>query len=251
MRAPARLRHALEISPLRALDARLRRREARVVPYRGARLRLRGRVDGGGRLQVGVRWPDDYFARTELIVASGGRCTVDGLFRVFSGGKVIVAPGARLRLSDGGAMNGGARIECASDISIGLDAAIGRDVVLMDSDFHGLSGAAGATTRPIRIGDHVWIGRGATILRGVTIGDGAVIAAGAVVTRDVEPGALAAGVPARFVRSVTWAMEESSPESPAADGGGGRRQASEMSSTGLTVAPEAESANASLICSNG
>ncbi|MGI6736222.1 MAG: CatB-related O-acetyltransferase [Anaerovoracaceae bacterium] len=46
------------------------------------------------------------------------------------------------------------------------------------------------------IGSDVWIASGANILRKVHIGDGAVIAAGAVVTRDVEPYAIVAGVPA-------------------------------------------------------
>jgi phosphonate metabolism protein (transferase hexapeptide repeat family) len=50
------------------------------------------------------------------------------------------------------------------------------------------------------IGHDVWTGHGATILPGVSVGNGAVIAAGAVVTRDVEPYAIVAGVPARFLK---------------------------------------------------
>jgi phosphonate metabolism protein (transferase hexapeptide repeat family) len=50
------------------------------------------------------------------------------------------------------------------------------------------------------VGHDVWIGHGATIAAGVTIGNGAVIGAGAVVTRDVEPYAVVAGVPARPIK---------------------------------------------------
>ena len=54
-------------------------------------------------------------------------------------------------------------------------------------------------TRPVVVEDHVWIGARATILSGVTLGRGCVVAAGAVVTRDVEPLAIVAGVPAREI----------------------------------------------------
>lgn len=50
------------------------------------------------------------------------------------------------------------------------------------------------------IGNDVWIGSGAVILRGVKVGDGAIIGAGAVVTRDVEPYAVVAGVPATTIK---------------------------------------------------
>jgi acetyltransferase-like isoleucine patch superfamily enzyme len=56
---------------------------------------------------------------------------------------------------------------------------------------------------PTKIGRDVWLGANAVILGGVTIGDGAVVAAGAVVTKDVEAGAVVAGVPARVVRRRT------------------------------------------------
>ena len=55
------------------------------------------------------------------------------------------------------------------------------------------------TTHPVTIGDRAWIGSNAIILTGVNIGEGAVVCAGCVVTKDVEPYAVVAGIPARKV----------------------------------------------------
>jgi acetyltransferase-like isoleucine patch superfamily enzyme len=46
------------------------------------------------------------------------------------------------------------------------------------------------------------IGANATILAGTTIGEGAMVGAGAVVTRDVAPGEVVAGNPARVLRTL-------------------------------------------------
>lgn len=53
---------------------------------------------------------------------------------------------------------------------------------------------------PVRIGNDVWMGRGATILSGVTVGDGAIIGAGAIVSKNVDPFEIVAGNPAKHVR---------------------------------------------------
>lgn len=55
------------------------------------------------------------------------------------------------------------------------------------------------TEAPV-IGNDVMITCGAKVLGGITVGDGAVIGANAVVIRDVEPGAVMGGVPAKRIR---------------------------------------------------
>ena len=78
------------------------------------------------------------------------------------------------------------------------------------------------TTAPVVIEDDVWIGAHVSILPGVTIGRMSIVGAGAVVNRDVPPGTVVAGVPARASRSfeledsVDPRREESKPESQGA-----------------------------------
>ena len=61
----------------------------------------------------------------------------------------------------------------------------------------------------IVVHDNCFIGFGATIMPGVSIGPNSVVATGAVVTRDVPPGTVAAGVPAKVVRTVEEYAEKS------------------------------------------
>lgn len=55
---------------------------------------------------------------------------------------------------------------------------------------------------PVMIGDNVWVGDGVAILPGVTIGNNVVIGASSVVTKDVPSDSVAAGVPAKVVKTM-------------------------------------------------
>ncbi|TDW15915.1 acyltransferase [Kribbella kalugense] len=61
------------------------------------------------------------------------------------------------------------------------------------------------TALGITIGDDVWIGSNVTILDGVTVGPHTIIGAGAVVTKNIPANSVAAGNPARILRSRTGA----------------------------------------------
>lgn len=58
------------------------------------------------------------------------------------------------------------------------------------------------TSEPITIGSHCWIGAGTLIVGGVTIGDGTTVGAGSVVTKSLPPRVLAAGNPAKIIRTL-------------------------------------------------
>ena len=88
-------------------------------------------------------------------------------------------------------------------VTLGDGCQIGHNVVFATLN-HGLQPEERGITypAPIVLGKNVWVGSNSTILQGVTIGDNAVIAAGAVVTKDVEPGTIVGGVPARFIKKL-------------------------------------------------
>lgn len=93
-----------------------------------------------------------------------------------------------------------------SGVSIGDEVFIGHGVMFIN-DRHPRATVDGRpqtdadwTLIPTHVGNGASIGSGVVVLCGVTIGDGALVGAGAVVTRDVPPGAVVAGVPARLQR---------------------------------------------------
>ena len=57
---------------------------------------------------------------------------------------------------------------------------------------------------PTTIGDNVWCGANVVITSGVTIGERCVIGANSVVTDDLPPFTVAAGVPARQLRTISY-----------------------------------------------
>ena len=126
---------------------------------------------------------------------------------------------------DGNVIKGNFNCDYAKHIFIGNKCFINCNVTILDTNYvhigdevligpgtvispatHPLKAAERVApcyiSKPINIGNRVWIGANATILSGVNIGDNAVIAAGAVVTKDVPANALVGGVPARVIRMI-------------------------------------------------
>lgn len=58
-------------------------------------------------------------------------------------------------------------------------------------------------SKPVHIGNRVWIAADVKIVQGVTIGDDSIIGAGSVVTKDIPAGVIAAGNPCRVIRAIT------------------------------------------------
>ncbi len=109
-------------------------------------------------------------------------------------------------------LNYGCFLDNLAPISIGDDCSIGMEVLLCTSTHElgpSLRRAGPFAGKPIIIGNGCWIGARAIILSGVTVGPGSIIGAGSVVTKDCEPNGLYCGSPARLVRKLSSAREES------------------------------------------
>lgn len=100
-------------------------------------------------------------------------------------------------------VNSGCKFQDQGGIYIGDDVLIGHNCVIATLN-HAVEPdrRADMIPKPVRIGNKVWVGSNVTILPGITIGEGAIIAAGAVVSKDVPPRAVAAGVPARILKTI-------------------------------------------------
>lgn len=155
-------------------------------------------------LKFGAAWDLTGYTNSTLKIDEGGTFRLKGKFKFHTGAFVVVNKNALLDIGSG-YTNNNTEINCFNHISIGNDVAISKGVVIRDSDNHNIMENSNPVSQPILIGNHVWIGLNAVVLKGVTIGDGAIIAAGAVVTKDVPSHSIAAGVPAKIIRTnVNW-----------------------------------------------
>jgi acetyltransferase-like isoleucine patch superfamily enzyme len=90
-----------------------------------------------------------------------------------------------------------ATLDGRATLNIGSHVDIASEVMIFNSQHDINHPQFSAIEAPVTIGDYVFIGPRAIILPGVTLGKGAVVAAGAVVTKDVDPGQVVGGVPAK------------------------------------------------------
>ena len=94
----------------------------------------------------------------------------------------------------------GSWIYALDKIKIGKNVCIGEDVRLLTGTHDINSSTFKLVTKPIIIGDNVWIATGSTVLPGIVIGEGAVVGACSVVTKDVPAWTVVAGNPAKVVK---------------------------------------------------
>lgn len=125
-----------------------------------------------------------------------------------AGNKVFDRP--VLKIGDNTYIGSRASISVAKEVIIGDHCYLAGNVTIRDNDGHNLNPQKRSRNlpvekkdvKPVRIGNHVWIGSSCIILKGTEIGEGSIIASGSVVTKNVAPFSVVAGNPARVVKTI-------------------------------------------------
>lgn len=132
-------------------------------------------------------------------------------------GGLFSQSGGKITIGDYSQIGGGTIIGAVESITIGKYAIISVDVNISDNNNHPVNpmfrkymrvgeddGAhlwKHSSHAPVVIGENCWIGRNVSIMKGVTIGDNCVIAANSVVTKSIPANCIAAGNPAKVVKT--------------------------------------------------
>lgn len=105
----------------------------------------------------------------------------------------------------------GVRIVCDnSSFQCGEDCMFSDEIVIQSADQHGIvdlekGEIINDILKSVVLGDHVWLGRQATLMADSSVGSGSIIGTGAVVTGNIPEKVIAVGIPARVVKeNRTW-----------------------------------------------
>ncbi len=97
-------------------------------------------------------------------------------------------------------LSNGCYIQAKNGIIIGDNLRMGPNVGLISANHDHDDFDRWIKSKPIRIGDNVWIGMGVIVMPGVQIGNNVIIAANSVVTKDIQSNVIAGGIPCKFLK---------------------------------------------------
>ena len=117
---------------------------------------------------------------------------------------------ARIRIGEGTFLNLGVQVAALELVEIGAHCMFANGCFVTDADHRfddperPITWQGFTSKGPTRIGDNVWCGANVVVTSGVTIGERCVIGANSVVNRDLPAFSIAAGAPAKVVKTIEY-----------------------------------------------
>ena len=162
-----------------------------------------------GILQIGKRslgFLDKHNCRTIWNVA--GTLYVHGKASIGQGCCVEVEKDAVMTLGRNFNVTGRSVLLCTDQITFGDDCLLSWDLLIMDTDWHKVisttDGGILNPSKPINIGNHVWIGCRSLILKGVNISDNVIVAANSTISRNIDEEFVVVGSNGVLKENVGW-----------------------------------------------
>lgn len=144
---------------------------------------------------------DKRYAYT--LIELNGEIIFSGKALFGTGSKISVGPNGKLKIGNNFVITANSSIICFDSIKVGNDVLISWEIIIMDTDFHATMNTQTGEkyfniTKPIIIGNNVWIGMRSTLLKGTTLPDNIIIGANSLLNKpyQVPNNVLLAGNPA-------------------------------------------------------
>lgn len=176
------------------------------TPYTVLDIKKGGKIDVQGTVVIGSKKFPKSKLETRILVDSNATLKFEGNATIGYGSDIEVFPNATLKIGEGVVTNIGATIICGERIEIGKTTMLGRHVTIRDNNGgHYMNRSGYKNSRPIVIGDKVWLCEQCTIMPGVAIGDGAIVGALSYVVAPVKKNTVVSGNPAQVVdEDILW-----------------------------------------------
>lgn len=178
--------------------------------YSVIKISKKASVKLNGRFSIGEKRIKGSKLESRLLIEDGAVVEIGSNLGTLYGADIEVFKNAVFKVGNCGfKIQGGTNINftliCSNRIEMGYHVMIGRNVTIRDNNGgHYLSMQGYKESRPVKIGNHVWLCEGCTIMPGAKIGDGAIVGAGSVVYGHVPANSLVSGNPAKVVQTNTY-----------------------------------------------
>ena len=139
-------------------------------------------------------------------ISSVGKLVFHG--RGYFGRGILLSNRGTMHVGKNFNTNPNASIWCINSVTIGDNTMIGAEITIRDNDGHEVftNAEKQEMSKPVVIGDHVWLCDKVSVLKGAVIAEGSIAAFQSVITKEFrEPHVLIAGIPGKVVKqNVDW-----------------------------------------------